>query len=62
MHAKLSKYSTLIILFLLFLNGCKIDDSSEENSLPNVILIISDDQGWGTAGRAVNNLKTSFMG
>lgn len=40
-------YSLIIILLVLFLTACTGSDSSVENSLPNVVLIVSDDQGWG---------------
>jgi arylsulfatase A-like enzyme len=35
--------SPLLLLLLLFLSSCQI----QRNNSPNVILILSDDQGWG---------------
>ncbi len=47
MHSKINKYSILITLSLLVLLGCTAADSGDKNLKPNVILIVTDDQGWG---------------
>lgn len=47
MQAKANKFSALVAFILLFLSGCSIEDSRDKNLTPNVILIVSYDQGWG---------------
>jgi arylsulfatase A-like enzyme len=55
-------YSLIIILFGVFLNGCAKDDSGRENSLPNVVMFVADDQGWGDLSLHGNsNIKTPHM-
>ncbi len=40
----------LILLFLVLSTSCKEQSSNEDTGRPNVIVIITDDQGWGDIG------------
>ena len=52
------KYSILFTLFGLLLSGC-IGDGTNKTDPPNVILIVTDDQGWGDLSYHGNkNLNT----
>ncbi len=55
---KKNKLNTFLLFFLLFIWSCQI----QKNNPPNVILIISDDQGWGDLSLNGNlDLTTSHI-
>jgi arylsulfatase A-like enzyme len=44
----MGKYNLLFFLIPIFINSCKIPGKND--SPPNIILIMTDDQGWGQTG------------
>lgn len=59
----LMKQTVVVVLTLLFLmcylQGCLDFDTKTDNDLPNIVLIVSDDQGWGDLSYNGNtNLST----
>lgn len=53
------KYWGAIIIAMLSLHSCANDSTPEEFKPPNVVLIVSDDQGWGDLSFNGNsNIKT----
>lgn len=47
MRAMLKNFGVATFLLLFLAAGCTSSDKDGENSQPNIILIITDDQGWG---------------
>jgi arylsulfatase A-like enzyme len=53
---------TNFLLILIVLSGCAGESLNQEVSPPNIVLIISDDQGWGDLSLHGNrNIKTPHM-
>ena len=51
--------SLIILLLVVSLSACTQYDSEPNNSLPNVVLIVTDDQGWGDLSYTGNkNIRT----
>ena len=44
---RLKKYSVIILLLVCIMGGCTSSNKGGEPIKPNIVLIISDDQGWG---------------
>ena len=47
MIASSKSYRVVILLLVCIIGGCTSSNKSEESRMPNIVLIISDDQGWG---------------
>ena len=45
---------SVVLFFILFFTGCK--DTTSTNSLPNIIIVMTDDQGYGDLGFNGNTL------
>ncbi|MDZ7720774.1 MAG: arylsulfatase [Balneolaceae bacterium] len=57
-----TNYSLIIILFALVFNACTENKIDRENALPNVVLIVTDDQGWGDLSYTGNeNIRTPHI-
>src|SRR6056297_72863 len=46
-EVRLKKYSVIILLLVCIMGGCTSSNIGGEPIKPNIVLIISDDQGWG---------------
>lgn len=63
-HSKLHrlKPETLVVLILLFFSACRENTTTESTSKPNVIIIMTDDQGIGDFGFTGNPyIKTPVL-
>ncbi|MDR9366499.1 MAG: arylsulfatase [Balneolaceae bacterium] len=55
----MNNYSLTILLLVLLLSACTGNNIGEEESMPNIVLIVTDDQGWGDLSIQGNeNIRT----
>lgn len=55
----IKNYTLIILFFGLFFSACIGTNTGENNSRPNIVLIVTDDQGWGDLSAHGNeNIRT----
>jgi len=55
----IKNYTLIVLLFVLLLSACDENENGNDGTMPNVILIVTDDQGWGDLSFTGNeNIRT----